>query len=185
MTWLLPWQLLGKDSADIDVALDNMTGQNFCEKVNEYLELIGEEQKGIGVIQWYVILIMLILSDSLLSVLIIFYTCLVQKVIALVDISWLFVYPLAWIMTSISLLQQPWSSKHLETARMLILDIWIDFVNLRSETYAENSRIPTMVCTYIHPFAWLFQWLHLKSTYYLFAYLSYLLLRDILTCLYA
>ncbi|CAO2145272.1 unnamed protein product, partial [Urochloa humidicola] len=27
---------------------------------------------------------------------------------------------------------------------MLILDIWIDFVNLRSETYAENSRIPTM-----------------------------------------
>jgi len=87
----LPWQLLGKDSADIDVALDNMTGQNFCEKVNEYLELVGEEQKGIGVIQ-----------------------C------------------------------NPDQSKHLETARMLILDIWIDFVNLRSETYAENSRIPTM-----------------------------------------
>jgi len=84
-------KLLGKDSADIDVALDNMTGQNFCEKVNEYLELIGEEQKGIGVIQ-----------------------C------------------------------NPDQSKHLETARMLILDIWIDFVNLRSETYAENSRIPTM-----------------------------------------
>jgi len=83
----LPWQLLGKDSADIDVALDNMTGQNFCEKVNEYLELIGEEQKGIGVIQWYAILIMLILSNSLLSLLIPFYTCLVQKVIALVDIS--------------------------------------------------------------------------------------------------
>ena len=83
----MPWQLLGKDSADIDIALDNMTGQNFCEKVNEYLELMGEEQKGIGVIQWYVILIMLILSDSLLSVLILFYTCLVQKVIALVDIS--------------------------------------------------------------------------------------------------
>ncbi|RLN30446.1 putative CCA tRNA nucleotidyltransferase 2 [Panicum miliaceum] len=84
-------KLLGKDSADIDIALDNMTGQNFCEKVNEYLELIGEEQKGIGVIQ-----------------------C------------------------------NPDQSKHLETARMLILDIWIDFVNLRSETYAENSRIPTM-----------------------------------------
>ncbi|RCV36038.1 hypothetical protein SETIT_7G287800v2 [Setaria italica] len=84
-------KLLGKDSADIDIALDNMTGQNFCEKVNEYLELIGEEQKGIGVIQ-----------------------C------------------------------NPDQSKHLETARMLILDIWIDFVNLRSEKYAENSRIPTM-----------------------------------------
>ncbi|KAG0520248.1 hypothetical protein BDA96_08G057600 [Sorghum bicolor] len=84
-------KLLGKDSADIDIALDNMTGQNFCEKVNEYSKLIGEQQKGIGVIQ-----------------------C------------------------------NPDQSKHLETARMLILDIWIDFVNLRSEQYAENSRIPTM-----------------------------------------
>ncbi|AQK79518.1 Polynucleotide adenylyltransferase family protein [Zea mays] len=84
-------ELLGKDSADIDIALDNMTGQNFCEKVNEYSKLIGEQQKGIGVIQ-----------------------C------------------------------NPDQSKHLETARMLILDIWIDFVNLRSETYTENSRIPTM-----------------------------------------
>ncbi|XP_062204118.1 CCA tRNA nucleotidyltransferase, mitochondrial-like isoform X2 [Phragmites australis] len=84
-------KLLGKDSADIDIALDNMTGRNFCEKVNEYSELIGEEQKGIGVIQ-----------------------C------------------------------NPDQSKHLETARMLIFDIWIDFVNLRSEKYAENSRIPTM-----------------------------------------
>ncbi|XP_062202111.1 tRNA nucleotidyltransferase cca2-like [Phragmites australis] len=84
-------KLLGKDSADIDIALDNMMGQNFCEKVNEYSELIGEEQKGIGVIQ-----------------------C------------------------------NPDQSKHLETARMLIFNIWIDFVNLRSEKYAENSRIPTM-----------------------------------------
>ncbi|CAL4903999.1 unnamed protein product [Urochloa decumbens] len=84
-------KLLGKDSSDIDIALDNMMGQNFCEKVNEYLESIGEKQKGIGVIQ-----------------------C------------------------------NPDQSKHLETARMLILDTWIDFVNLRSETYAEDSRIPTM-----------------------------------------
>lgn len=52
-------QLLGKDSTDIDIALDNMTGQNFCEKVNEYSELLGEEQKGIGVIQWYAIFIIL------------------------------------------------------------------------------------------------------------------------------
>ncbi|TVT98693.1 hypothetical protein EJB05_55985, partial [Eragrostis curvula] len=84
-------KLLGKDSADIDIALDNIMGQTFCEKVNEYSELIGEEQKGIGVIQ-----------------------C------------------------------NPDQSKHLETARMLIFDIWIDFVNLRSEKYAENSRIPTV-----------------------------------------
>nr|CAB3493045.1 unnamed protein product [Digitaria exilis] len=86
-------KLLGKDSADIDIALDNMTGQHFCEKVNEYSGMMGEKQKGIGVIQ-----------------------C------------------------------NPDQSKHLETARMLIFDVWIDFVNLRSEKYAENSRIPTMVC---------------------------------------
>ncbi|XP_023522807.1 CCA tRNA nucleotidyltransferase, mitochondrial-like [Cucurbita pepo subsp. pepo] len=37
----------------------------------------------------------------------------------------------------------PEQSKHLETARMRIFDIWIDFVNLRCEEYSENSRIPT------------------------------------------
>lgn len=38
----------------------------------------------------------------------------------------------------------PDQSKHLETARMKINSLWIDLVNLRSETYAEGSRIPTM-----------------------------------------
>lgn len=38
----------------------------------------------------------------------------------------------------------PDQSKHLETARMKINNIWIDLVNLRSETYAADSRIPTM-----------------------------------------
>ncbi len=27
---------------------------------------------------------------------------------------------------------------------MCVGDVWIDLVNLRSETYADNSRIPTM-----------------------------------------
>lgn len=71
MIWLLRWQLLGKDSADIDIALDNMTGQNFCEKVNEYSKLIGEQQKGIGVIQWYVIFTMVILMSILLLLLLV------------------------------------------------------------------------------------------------------------------
>lgn len=31
---------------------------------------------------------------------------------------------------------------------MRLFDIWIDFVNLRAEEYAENSRIPTMVTTF-------------------------------------
>ncbi|XP_077241459.1 polynucleotide adenylyltransferase family protein isoform X2 [Tasmannia lanceolata] len=84
-------KLLGKDCSDIDIALDDMLGREFCEKVNEYLSHVGEEKQGVGVIQ-----------------------C------------------------------NPDQSKHLETARMRILDTWIDFVNLRSETYVQNSRIPTM-----------------------------------------
>ncbi|XP_024978152.1 putative CCA tRNA nucleotidyltransferase 2 isoform X1 [Cynara cardunculus var. scolymus] len=84
-------KLLGKECYDIDIALDNMLGREFCEKVNEYLISAGEETQGIGVIQ-----------------------------------------------------SNPDQSKHLETARMRLFDVWIDFVNLRSEDYAENSRIPTM-----------------------------------------
>jgi tRNA nucleotidyltransferase/poly(A) polymerase len=38
----------------------------------------------------------------------------------------------------------PDQSKHLETARLKINGVWIDLVNLRSETYADGSRIPTM-----------------------------------------
>ena len=38
----------------------------------------------------------------------------------------------------------PDQSKHLETARMKVIGYEIDFVNLRSETYASGSRIPTM-----------------------------------------
>ncbi|CAK9170232.1 unnamed protein product [Ilex paraguariensis] len=44
-------KLLGKDSDDIDIALDNMLGREFCEKVNGYLSSNGEETHGIGVIQ--------------------------------------------------------------------------------------------------------------------------------------
>ncbi|KAI3899673.1 hypothetical protein MKW92_022324 [Papaver armeniacum] len=84
-------KLLGKDCSDIDIALDDMMGKEFCEKVNEYLSFAGEEIQGIAVIQ-----------------------C------------------------------NPDQSKHLETARMKLFGEWIDFVNLRSETYNKNSRIPTM-----------------------------------------
>ena len=51
-------------------------------------------------------------------------------------------------------------SKHLETARMRLFDMWIDFVNLRSEEYSDNSRIPTKVysCrTFCYDFLWLFE----------------------------
>jgi tRNA nucleotidyltransferase (CCA-adding enzyme) len=36
-------------------------------------------------------------------------------------------------------------SKHLETAKLSLLGVDLDFVNLRSEEYAEESRIPTRV----------------------------------------
>lgn len=41
--------------------------------------------------------------------------------------------------------RNPEQSKHLETARTTVLDLELDFVNLRSEEYAEDSRIPTEV----------------------------------------
>lgn len=41
--------------------------------------------------------------------------------------------------------KNPERSKHLETAKAKVLDIELDFVNLRSEEYAEDSRIPTQV----------------------------------------
>jgi tRNA nucleotidyltransferase (CCA-adding enzyme) len=39
----------------------------------------------------------------------------------------------------------PEQSKHLETARTTIWGLEIDLVNLRSEGYAEDSRIPNQI----------------------------------------
>ena len=41
----------------------------------------------------------------------------------------------------------PKRSKHLETARKEVLGFGVDFVNLRSESYSGDSRIPHMVCS--------------------------------------
>lgn len=84
-------KLIGKDSHDIDIALDNMMGEEFAKKVNEFLKLQHVETRNIGVIK-----------------------------------------------------SNPDQSKHLETATMQVHGQWIDFVNLRAETYADNSRIPDM-----------------------------------------
>ncbi|KAF2297388.1 hypothetical protein GH714_022642 [Hevea brasiliensis] len=84
-------KLLGKDCYDIDIAIDNMLGSEFVDKVREYLLSTGEEAQGLGIIP-----------------------------------------------------RNPDQSKHLETARMRLFDLWIDFVNLRSEDYSDGSRIPTM-----------------------------------------
>ncbi|KDN34609.1 hypothetical protein RSAG8_12308, partial [Rhizoctonia solani AG-8 WAC10335] len=44
--------------------------------------------------------------------------------------------------TIATIARNPEQSKHLETARMNVLGHEVDFVNLRSEMYAEDSRIP-------------------------------------------
>jgi len=82
-------KLLGKDSNDIDIAIDDQTGVEFATSLNEYLQSIGIESHRLAVI-----------------------------------------------------LANPEQSKHIETATVKVLGIPIDFVNLRSETYSEDSRIP-------------------------------------------
>lgn len=47
-------QLLGKECYDIDIALDNMLGSEFVEKVREYLLFNGEQVQGVAVIPRYV-----------------------------------------------------------------------------------------------------------------------------------
>lgn len=49
------------------------------------------------------------------------------------------------VKTVATIARNPEQSKHLETARTTVLDTDIDFVNLRSESYADSSRIPTEV----------------------------------------
>ena len=82
---------MGKNSTDIDIAIDSLLGREFAELVNAHLREKGETVHGVGVIQ-----------------------------------------------------SNPDQSKHLETATMRVHDVWLDLVNLRSENYSEESRIPEM-----------------------------------------
>lgn len=45
------WQLLGRDSDDIDIAIDNMYGSEFLDKLKEYLASRGEQVQGDTVIE--------------------------------------------------------------------------------------------------------------------------------------
>lgn len=38
----------------------------------------------------------------------------------------------------------PEKSKHLETATVRVGGFWVDFVNLRKESYVHDSRIPSI-----------------------------------------
>ncbi|KAI9346722.1 hypothetical protein DFJ73DRAFT_626223 [Zopfochytrium polystomum] len=84
-------KLLGIESHDIDIALDNMMGFEFATAVNDYMVRFGLEAAHVSKI------------DS-----------------------------------------NPDRSKHLETATTKVFGQLIDFVNLRTESYQEDSRIPSM-----------------------------------------
>jgi len=86
-------QLLGSDSHDIDVALENMTGHAFALQFTEFASKIKD---------------------------------LPVKSVAVVK-------------------GNPGQSKHLETAKTTVLGLDLDFVNLRDEDYADDSRIPTNI----------------------------------------
>ena len=80
---------MGKESHDIDIALDDMFGEEFAKLLND--KLYPDGKKKFGVIK----------SNS-------------EK------------------------------SKHLETATIKVHEVFIDLVNLRSEKYTEESRVPTI-----------------------------------------
>lgn len=85
-------KILGRESHDIDIAIDNMMGMDLAGLVNAYLESSCMEVHRIGVVA-----------------------------------------------------QNSDKSKHLETAKIVVCGQEIDLVNLRSEKYAQNSRIPASV----------------------------------------
>ena len=93
-------KLLGTKSHDIDVAINKMTGEQFGDRLKEYLDAPGNAEKyGLGGVK--------------------------KKAGSLTKIE-----------------KNPEASKNLETVTTKILGLDIDLVNLRKETYTEESRNP-------------------------------------------
>ncbi|KAI9836640.1 MAG: hypothetical protein M1819_001274 [Sarea resinae] len=109
-------KLMGLESHDIDVAINKMTGYQFGLRMKEYLELPG-------VLEKYE------LGDSAAND---------QGTDPDSSVKKKLVGGLHKIEAN------PEKSKHLETVTTRILDLDIDLVNLRKETYSEDSRNPQM-----------------------------------------
>lgn len=110
-------KLLGVPSVDIDVAINKMTGYQFGLKMKEYLEIPGNLPKyGLESIAE---------NEK-------------QNAKAGATDKSKTVGGLHKIEAN------PEKSKHLETTTMRILGLDIDLVNLRKETYSEDSRNPQM-----------------------------------------
>ncbi|EME40462.1 hypothetical protein DOTSEDRAFT_46837 [Dothistroma septosporum NZE10] len=110
-------KLLGVQSHDIDVAINKMTGFQFALRMKEYLELPGNLEKyGLESIA---------ANEK-------------QSAKAGTTDKSKTVGGLHKIEAN------PEKSKHLETTTVKILGMDIDFVNLRKETYSDDSRNPQM-----------------------------------------
>ena len=110
-------KLLGVGSHDIDVAIDNMTGFQFGLKMKEYLEIPGNSIKyGLQGVDKR--------GGEANGM---------PKADAEHFISGLH-----------KIAANPEKSKHLETVTTRVLGLDIDLVNLRKETYTEDSRNPRM-----------------------------------------
>lgn len=96
-------KILGKFSDDIDIALDNMSGEEFALIINKEIKEIQEKETNEE-----------IKNKSKKEN---------SSKVAVVKVN-------------------PDKSKHLATATMRIFGQHIDFVNLRTETYSDDSRIP-------------------------------------------
>ncbi|KAJ3234307.1 CCA tRNA nucleotidyltransferase, mitochondrial [Chytriomyces hyalinus] len=106
--------LLGLESHDLDIALDSIMGYEFAQAVNEYIRTYRDPQSQTD------------LSGSSENV-----SGTAKKKSS--------------ILGSIAKIDSnPEKSKHLETATAKVFGQMIDFVNLRTETYQEDSRIPQM-----------------------------------------
>ncbi|CAI5492407.1 unnamed protein product [Closterium sp. Naga37s-1] len=106
-------KLIGRDCMDIDIALDNLLGRGLADK------LIGRDCIDID-----------IALDNLLG------REFAEKVTE-------YLKERGEVVRGVGVIQKnPDQSKHLETATMMIYGMWIDFVNLRAEEYAHDSRIP-------------------------------------------
>lgn len=106
-------KVLGKESHDIDVSINNMTGYQFGLLLKEYLKIAGNLAK-------YGLTTSTEPGDSMTQ----------QELTSLGGLH--------------KIEANPEKSKHLETVTTRILGLDIDIVNLRKETYTEDSRNPQM-----------------------------------------
>jgi tRNA nucleotidyltransferase/poly(A) polymerase len=107
LRWAGGWvrdRLLGIPSHDIDVAINNMTGEPFARHMQEYCDELLRKPES-------------------------------EREHAITREEMGNLYHVA---------SNPAKSKHLETAGFEMFKLELDFVNLRKETYAEDSRNPQM-----------------------------------------